>query len=94
MYTATRLRRDQMINMTTPHFVLSADGLIASQNTPENQELARRVSACVEACAGISTEELESGIIQDMRRLLSQVIPLLQERNELASSLNRNFASR
>ncbi|MEX1231974.1 MAG: hypothetical protein WEB58_17145 [Planctomycetaceae bacterium] len=72
--------------MTTPQFVLSADGLIASQNTPENQEIARRVSACVEACEGISTEELENGIIQDMRRVLSQVVPLLQERNRRHST--------
>ncbi|MDA0833969.1 MAG: hypothetical protein O2955_05375 [Planctomycetota bacterium] len=74
--------------MTTPQFVLSADGLIASQNTPENQEVARRVIACVEACEGISTEELESGIIRDMRQILNQVIPLLEERNELISSQN------
>ncbi len=67
--------------MTGPQFILSADGMIATENTPQNQELARRFLACVEACEGITTEELENGIIQDMRRVIAEVVPLLQERN-------------
>lgn len=73
--------------------MLSADGLIATENTPENQEIARRMLACVEACQGITTEELEAGVIQDMRRVLSQVIPLLEERNELLTDLNEKMTS-
>jgi len=61
-----------------PHFVLSSDGELLGNDTAENRELVRRIHACVNACDGISTDELESGIIQDMRRVLAEVVPLLQ----------------
>jgi len=63
-----------------PHFVLSTEGEIHGENTSENREVVRRIHACVQACEGITTEELESGIIQDMRRVLADVIPLLEDR--------------
>jgi len=50
-----------------------------------NDESLRRVQACLIACEGITTEDLESGIIQEMRQTLKDVVPLLQ-------SLRRNCA--
>ena len=64
-----------------PHFVISTeDGAIHGEETPDNQEIVRRIHACVTACEGIPTEELERGIIQDMQRVLSEVVPILQDR--------------
>ena len=64
-----------------PHFVISTeDGAIHGEETPENQEIARRIHACVTACESLSTEELERGIIQDMQRVLAEVVPVLQDR--------------
>lgn len=74
-----------------PHFVISSEGEILGEDTPENQELVRRVVACVNACDGITTEELESGIISDMRRVISQTAPLLQERSEMTDLLRREI---
>ena len=63
------------------HFVISTeDGAIHGEETPDNQEIVRRIHACVTACEGISTEELERGIIQDMQRVLAEVVPVLQDR--------------
>lgn len=64
----------------TPHFVLSCEGELHGEDTPENREIVRRIHACVSACEGISTEELERGIVQDMRQVIGQVVPLLQDR--------------
>jgi hypothetical protein len=64
-----------------PHFVVTAAGDIHGDDTRENREIVRRIHACVSACEGISTEELEKGIVADMRRVIAQVVPLLQERN-------------
>jgi hypothetical protein len=63
-----------------PHFVVTTEGELHGEDTNENREIARRIHACVNACEGISTEELERGIIQDMRRVLSQLVPVLQDR--------------
>ena len=64
-----------------PHFVISTeDGAIHGEETPDNQEIVRRIHACVTACEGISTEELERGILQDMQRVLAEVVPVLQDR--------------
>lgn len=66
---------------TTPEFVLSTwDNTIYGKDTEENQEIVRRIHACVNACEGISTEELEQGIVEDMRRVIAGVAPLLRER--------------
>ena len=61
-----------------PHFTLSMTGDIYGDDTPENHDIVRRIHACVSACEGISTEELEQGIIQDMARAIAQIVPLLQ----------------
>ncbi|QDT29290.1 hypothetical protein [Gimesia panareensis] len=74
-----------------PHFVISSEGEILGEDTPENQELVRRVVACVNACDGITTEELENGIISDMRRVIAQTAPLLQERSQMTDLLRREI---
>ncbi len=65
-----------------PCFVLSSDGELHGEDTPENREIVRRIEACVNACDGISTEELESGIIEDMRNVIGGVIPFLKNKFE------------
>ena len=65
-----------------PHFVLTADGSIHGEDTPENRELARRIHACVNACEGIPTEELEAGIVQEMCRAVARIVPLLRENTQ------------
>ena len=65
----------------TPHFLLTTEGELHGQDTAENREIVRRIHACVNACEGISTEELEKGIIADMRRVLAQVVPVLERHN-------------
>ncbi len=59
--------------------VVTAAGVIYGEDTPEARQLARRIQACVNACEGIPTEELEKGVVQDMRRLIELVAPLLPE---------------
>ncbi len=76
-------------SVNSPHFVISSEGELMGEDTPENQELVRRVVACVNACDGISTEELEEGIIGDMRKVISQAAPLLQERSKMSELLQR-----
>ncbi len=73
--------RDDVHSLRGPHFVLTPDGSLHGEDIPENREIVRRIHACVDACDGITTEELEKGIIQDMRRALAQVVPTLEERN-------------
>ncbi|EDL58842.1 hypothetical protein PM8797T_19884 [Gimesia maris DSM 8797] len=43
------------------------------------------------ACDGITTEELESGIIKDMRRVIAQTAPLLEERSQMTELLRREI---
>ena len=64
-----------------PRFVVTSDGDLYGHETPENRELVRRIHACFVACEGISTEELESGVISEMRRVIAQVLPLLKDRS-------------
>jgi hypothetical protein len=63
-----------------PHFVLTLAGDIHGEESAENREIVRRIHACVNACDGISTDELERGVVQDMRRVIGQIAPLLQDR--------------
>jgi hypothetical protein len=65
----------------TVHFLLTTEGELHGEDTPENREIVRRIHACVNACEGISTEELEKNIIADMRRVLAQVVPVLELHN-------------
>ncbi|HID23126.1 MAG TPA: hypothetical protein EYP14_12090 [Planctomycetaceae bacterium] len=67
-----------------PCLVITASGELYGEDTPENRELARRIRACVNACEGIPTEELERGIIRDMRRVLEMAVPLLTEQKKSA----------
>jgi len=67
-------------NTNIPKFVLTLEGDILGEDTPENREIVRRIHACVNACEGISTEELEAGIIKDMCRVMAQVVPLLESK--------------
>ncbi len=72
---------DNVPSLSGPHFVVSAEGEIHGEDTPENREIVRRIHACLNACEGLSTEELEKGIVDDMRRVLGQVAPLLEQRD-------------
>lgn len=74
-----------------PHFVISSEGEVLGEDTPENQELVRRIVACVNACDGITTEELEGGIIADMRNAIAHAAPLLQERSKMSELLQREI---
>ncbi|WP_459556627.1 hypothetical protein [Lacunimicrobium album] len=78
---------------TPPQFVLSLEGELHGADSPENRELVRRIHACYHACEGISTDELESGIIADMSRIMAQVIPLLKERESLMQRTGLRHAS-
>lgn len=69
---------DDVHALKGPHFVLSLEGDIHGEESEQNRELVRRIHACVNACEGISTDELEKGIIQDMKRVIADVVPLLQ----------------
>ncbi|MEX0704505.1 MAG: hypothetical protein WD069_20555 [Planctomycetales bacterium] len=76
-------------------FIVTADGDLHADDTPENRDLARRVLACVNACEGISTQELEQGIVADMRRVIAGVAPLLREkRDDLERQMARHEEGR
>lgn len=63
-----------------PQFILTHEGDLLGQDTLETREIVRRIHACVSACEGISTDELERGIVADMRRVIAEVAPVLQTR--------------
>ena len=67
-------------NCGAPRFILTTDGDLHGEDTAENREVVRRIHACVSACEGLSTDELEKGIVQDMRRVIASVVPVLQGR--------------
>lgn len=58
--------------------VITADGDVYGPDTPDNRDLARRIRACINACQGLTTEDLENGLIQDLCRTVLQVGPLLE----------------
>src|SRR5690606_26960139 len=60
--------------------IVTAEGDVLAEDTPENRDLARRLLACVNACAGISTDDLENGVVADMRRVIENVAPLLRDK--------------
>jgi hypothetical protein len=64
----------------TPRFVLTTQGELYGQDTTENREIVRRIHACVAACEGISTEDLERGVVAEMRQVIADVLPILQAR--------------
>jgi len=74
-----------------PHFTITVDGQLLGEDTEENRAITRRIRACVNACEELSTAELENGIIQDMRQVISSMAPLLAEKKaELQCQLNEN----
>jgi hypothetical protein len=58
-------------------FVVTPDGELFGRDSDDGRELARRIHACFVACEGIATEELERGIVADMRRVIAGIQPLL-----------------
>ena len=60
---------------------ITHEGELHGEDTLENREMVRRIHACVNACDGISTEELEQGIVQDMQRVIAEVAPILYEKS-------------
>lgn len=55
----------------------------------ESKENARRIIACVNACAGIPTEQLESGEARSVRDELADIAMLEKQRDELLDALER-----
>lgn len=43
-----------------------------------DEQALRRIQACLTACEGFSTEDLEGGIIDRMRKALIDVVPLIE----------------
>jgi hypothetical protein len=80
----SRLFQTQVAMELAPsgQLVITAAGDVYGPDTPENQELARRIRACINACAGLTTEDLENGMIQDLCRTMMQVAPLLQSQQK------------
>ena len=79
--------------LSGPHFQVSVTGDIYGEDTEENREIVRRIHACVNACEGISTEELEKGILQDMQRVIAQAVPLLAEKKDSLEQRIRQHAA-
>jgi hypothetical protein len=58
--------------------IITASGDLLGDDTPENRELARRVKACINACHGLTTEELERGVVQELCQTIRELEPLLK----------------
>lgn len=69
---------DPLPTLLRGQVLVNLNGEVHGEDSDETRELARRIKACVNACDGIATEELERGIVHDMCRVLSQVAPLLR----------------
>ncbi|TWU12363.1 hypothetical protein CA54_11870 [Symmachiella macrocystis] len=69
--------------LVSPHFALGdtpqPPQVDAQPTQAEDAEMLRRIQACVDACEGISTQELEEGVVQDMQRVLREVAPIIAE---------------
>ena len=61
----------------TPTFVVTSEGELLGEDTPTNRELVRRIEACVNACDGLSTADLEDGIVRQMLKVVTELTPLL-----------------
>lgn len=68
----------------TGQLIITADGDVFGPDSPENRELARRIKACINACQGLTTEDLENGLIEDLCRTIRQVAPLLEAQKRSA----------
>ncbi len=68
--------------MDAPHFSVNSQSqpeLTELPTAAEDAQMLRRIQACVDACEGISTQELEEGVVQDMQRVLREVAPIIAE---------------
>lgn len=74
---------------TPAQFVVTMEGDIHGEDTPENREIVRRIHACWNACEGISTEELENNVIADMRSVIANIVPVLQGKAEKAAETSQ-----
>lgn len=81
---------EQPQESNVPHFLVTTEGELHGEDTPENREIVRRIHACVNACANLTTDELESGVVDRMREVIADVVPLLKERRNRGGS---NIAS-
>lgn len=71
----------------TPAFIVTSEGELLGEDTAENRELVRRIRACVNACEGLTTADLEQGIVSQMTTLVSQLAPIIaRERSQLAKA--------
>ena len=61
----------------TPQFIVTAEGDLLGEDTAANRETVRRIRACVNACEGLTTADLENGIVVQMTRLVSELTPLI-----------------
>ncbi len=69
----------------TCQLIITAEGDVFGPESTENRELARRIRACINACQGLTTEDLENGLIQDLCRTVMQVAPLLEAQKQQAT---------
>ena len=71
-------------------FVLSKEGLIAETFNENDEANSMRIVACINACAGISTEALEHGVINGLKVYLKE---LLMEVEECDDGHSHSFAN-
>lgn len=67
----------------------SSDEIVASTWLKRQDETARRIVSCLNACAGIPTETLEAGSMETTREVLSAA-ELKQQRDELLTALQES----
>lgn len=58
---------------------VTGGGDVFGADSAANRNLARRVRACVNACEGLSTEDLELGIVGQMRQIIQTLAPAAAE---------------
>lgn len=58
--------------------IITAQGDLLGPDTPENRDLARRIRACINACDGLTTSDLEQGLIRDLCQVIHSLGPLLE----------------
>ena len=71
---------------------LNGGYLIALCEGPDRAANARRIVACVNACAGIPTESLEQLSQNGSLKVLARNIELEKQRDELLAALEKQFA--
>ncbi len=74
---------DKPQSMRPPHFIVTVEGDVFGEESPENREIVRRIHACVNACTSLSTDELERGIVDDLQQTVQNIVPLLEEQRDV-----------